>query len=173
MPCALPIRSEEHTSELQSPCNLVCRVLFRSDRKSTRLNSSHLVISYAVFCLKKETENSRWTCRVVQLGEIFVGCGEIPTQPGVERQICSYAIGVLEEQTLALFQFIEVVPSNLLHVIIGLRDERIPSPTSRYAAYPPHEDRIQLFGLSLLAGTCARKSTARANGESTLGRVSV
>src|SRR5205807_5474864 len=27
--------------------------LFVSDRKSTRLNSSHLVISYAVFCLKK------------------------------------------------------------------------------------------------------------------------
>src|SRR5688500_5578299 len=26
------------------------------DRKSTRLNSSHLVISYAVFCLKKNTE---------------------------------------------------------------------------------------------------------------------
>src|SRR5256885_11920352 len=28
---------------------------FRPDRKSTRLNSSHLVISYAVFCLKKKT----------------------------------------------------------------------------------------------------------------------
>src|SRR5256885_9085645 len=27
----------------------------RTDRKSTRLNSSHLVISYAVFCLKKKT----------------------------------------------------------------------------------------------------------------------
>src|SRR5256885_6243271 len=27
----------------------------RQDRKSTRLNSSHLVISYAVFCLKKKT----------------------------------------------------------------------------------------------------------------------
>src|SRR5688500_19756182 len=27
------------------------------DRKSTRLNSSHLVISYAVFCLKKKTEH--------------------------------------------------------------------------------------------------------------------
>src|SRR3989454_9374711 len=26
---------------------------WRADRKSTRLNSSHLVISYAVFCLKK------------------------------------------------------------------------------------------------------------------------
>src|SRR2546426_5972834 len=28
--------------------------VFFSDRKSTRLNSSHLVISYAVFCLKKK-----------------------------------------------------------------------------------------------------------------------
>src|SRR5256885_4510462 len=28
------------------------------DRKSTRLNSSHLVISYAVFCLKKKKSNS-------------------------------------------------------------------------------------------------------------------
>src|SRR2546421_5840253 len=28
--------------------------LFRSDRKSTRLNSSHDQISYAVFCLKKK-----------------------------------------------------------------------------------------------------------------------
>src|SRR5256885_9548002 len=27
------------------------------DRKSTRLNSSHLVISYAVFCLKKKKQN--------------------------------------------------------------------------------------------------------------------
>src|SRR5688500_20292462 len=28
----------------------------QQDRKSTRLNSSHLVISYAVFCLKKKTQ---------------------------------------------------------------------------------------------------------------------
>src|SRR2546426_9382941 len=28
-----------------------------TDRKSTRLNSSHLVISYAVFCLKKKKRN--------------------------------------------------------------------------------------------------------------------
>src|SRR5262245_64193171 len=30
----------------------------RVDRKSTRLNSSHLGISYAVFCLKKKKENN-------------------------------------------------------------------------------------------------------------------
>src|SRR5436305_10284760 len=29
---------------------------FRGDRKSTRLNSSHVRISYAVFCLKKKNE---------------------------------------------------------------------------------------------------------------------
>src|SRR5690625_2874992 len=29
------------------------------DRKSTRLNSSHVAISYAVFCLKKKTNNQR------------------------------------------------------------------------------------------------------------------
>src|SRR2546426_8741497 len=30
-------------------------ILIGKDRKSTRLNSSHLVITYAVFCLKKKT----------------------------------------------------------------------------------------------------------------------
>src|SRR2546426_4115569 len=33
--------------------------LLRRDRKSTRLNSSHLVISYAVFCLKKRKTQHR------------------------------------------------------------------------------------------------------------------
>src|SRR5438034_9120207 len=31
----------------------------RPDRKSTRLNSSHTVISYAVFCLKKKKKNNK------------------------------------------------------------------------------------------------------------------
>src|SRR5258708_10341493 len=31
------------------------------DRKSTRLNSSHQIISYAVFCLKKKTDSSTLT----------------------------------------------------------------------------------------------------------------
>src|SRR5256885_10573948 len=32
----------------------------KGDRKSTRLNSSHLVISYAVFCLKKKIKNPKY-----------------------------------------------------------------------------------------------------------------
>src|SRR5256885_9868459 len=35
------------------------------DRKSTRLNSSHLVISYAVFCLKKKYAESDYMWRSV------------------------------------------------------------------------------------------------------------
>src|SRR5262245_63725255 len=37
----------------QAPKRTVCVVVL-TDRKSTRLNSSHLGISYAVFCLKKK-----------------------------------------------------------------------------------------------------------------------
>src|SRR5437899_4675430 len=44
----------------ESPRSMCCSTastttMASSDRKSTRLNSSHLGISYAVFCLKKKT----------------------------------------------------------------------------------------------------------------------
>src|SRR5438132_10815707 len=43
----------------------VSRTLKR-DRKSTRLNSSHTVISYAVFCLKKKTRIAEFVhCRCI------------------------------------------------------------------------------------------------------------
>src|SRR5256885_11893717 len=35
-------RSEEHTSELQSPCNLVCRLLLEKKKKNKTTNSNHL-----------------------------------------------------------------------------------------------------------------------------------
>src|SRR5258708_30296544 len=34
--------------------------LSNADRKSTRLNSSHQIISYAVFCLKKKKNNNKY-----------------------------------------------------------------------------------------------------------------
>src|SRR5256885_3291111 len=34
-------RSEEHTSELQSPCNLVCRLLLEKKKKSTSITLRH------------------------------------------------------------------------------------------------------------------------------------
>src|ERR1039458_1647422 len=41
------------------------------DRKSTRLNSSHLGISYAVFCLKKKRQLSRQTFATHRAGIAF------------------------------------------------------------------------------------------------------
>src|SRR6266498_4454990 len=58
--CALPICSTaasskpEDATRVGSPCAPVCRSSPRVDRKSTRLNSRHVRISYAVFCLKKK-----------------------------------------------------------------------------------------------------------------------
>src|SRR5438034_5902750 len=43
---------EDHAHLGEEPAHLV-----DVDRKSTRLNSSHTVISYAVFCLKKKIKN--------------------------------------------------------------------------------------------------------------------
>src|SRR5690606_41296863 len=58
----------EKTSDLRKQCfnqdvklvvvknTLLRKALESSDRKSTRLNSSHVKISYAVFCLKKKNK---------------------------------------------------------------------------------------------------------------------
>src|SRR5437899_10117075 len=47
------------------------------DRKSTRLNSSHLGISYAVFCLKKKNKNIKEQQEDIRLtsGAYIVGLG--------------------------------------------------------------------------------------------------
>src|SRR5262245_62827590 len=53
----------------EAPADSLVRAAFvRQDRKSTRLNSSHLGISYAVFCLKKKkkTTTKVTTARIVQ-----------------------------------------------------------------------------------------------------------
>src|SRR2546426_9334112 len=46
--CSSPRSVTDHAGRATDPGGA------REDRKSTRLNSSHLVISYAVFCLKKK-----------------------------------------------------------------------------------------------------------------------
>src|SRR5437764_4820116 len=47
----------------------------QEDRKSTRLNSSHRCISYAVFCLKKKSTPGRGEAGGVALGLALVGVG--------------------------------------------------------------------------------------------------
>src|SRR5205807_6488646 len=59
----IPRLSHPAARELVSLDGQELRLLLAAllDRKSTRLNSSHLVISYAVFCLKKKKRSARGT----------------------------------------------------------------------------------------------------------------
>src|SRR2546422_5655490 len=61
-PPATPIsKSEARAAEQGLGTGHGRRVL---DRKSTRLNSSHGYISYAVFCLKKKKKEATYQCRL-------------------------------------------------------------------------------------------------------------
>src|SRR2546427_4152961 len=51
-----PARSEEHTSELQSQSNLVCRLLLEKKKKQ-HMKYTHHVILYAEFCLNLKQSN--------------------------------------------------------------------------------------------------------------------
>src|SRR2546426_9266056 len=54
-------RNRVHRIPITSPHQMPARNRATIDRKSTRLNSSHLVISYAVFCLKKKKKSQTLT----------------------------------------------------------------------------------------------------------------
>src|SRR5256884_2213830 len=53
-PRLLGRRYKGYKAPLSFPCKLLYILMSERDRKSTRLNSSHGYISYAVFCLKKK-----------------------------------------------------------------------------------------------------------------------
>src|SRR5438067_7319164 len=56
------------------------------DRKSTRLNSSHVSISYAVFCLKKKNHH------VGQFQQLLIA-KQAPSGSHGHKRICSYRCG--------------------------------------------------------------------------------
>src|SRR5258708_29546177 len=56
-----PFDAERHSQRAHVRLLLRASVL-EPDRKSTRLNSSHQIISYAVFCLKKKKKISEHKC---------------------------------------------------------------------------------------------------------------
>src|SRR2546422_7965798 len=47
-------KPQKHSGRISPPFHFSDQLLHKRDRKSTRLNSSHGYISYAVFCLKKK-----------------------------------------------------------------------------------------------------------------------
>src|SRR5256885_10320547 len=64
------------------PTETVVGCSIYQDRKSTRLNSSHLVISYAVFCLKKKKNNNIRTPRVPHQSTLYIYTAQTDRGPG-------------------------------------------------------------------------------------------
>src|SRR3989442_7058952 len=60
-----PLREDPEVAPELAHFHAARRAALRQDRKSTRLNSSHVRISYAVFCLKKKKIHSK--CHESQL----------------------------------------------------------------------------------------------------------
>src|SRR2546427_9097756 len=61
-PIAVNLVGTLFTPDLERPVREQDERRARADRKSTRLNSSHSQISYAVFCLKKKKKKTLGTC---------------------------------------------------------------------------------------------------------------
>src|SRR5256885_12478091 len=47
-------RSEEHTSELQSPCNLVCRLLLEKKKKTSKSDVLQLIVTKRSYVIARE-----------------------------------------------------------------------------------------------------------------------
>src|ERR1022692_279524 len=72
------MRSEEHTSELQSPCNLVCRLLLEKKKKKDTLSDNWLVRQ----------------CIVHPSGVMFIA-SHSPRSRHVVRPVCQTALASL------------------------------------------------------------------------------
>src|SRR5258708_28221135 len=77
---SLCLTSFAHFSKSSVPGNGVSRTKDVKDRKSTRLNSSHQIISYAVFCLKKKKKDH------------YTSEGRIPSSVVSRSQQYSYTV---------------------------------------------------------------------------------
>src|SRR5580698_3978363 len=123
---ALPI-STATCSPSRPTCSARGRSACARDRKSTRLNSSHMSISYAVFCLKKkkkpiETDDTViiivTDCRRLQVThgreEALSGCGEDrQAQRRVVSECCVFFLMIRRPPRSTLFPYTTLFRSSL------------------------------------------------------------
>src|SRR5438045_4690018 len=93
-PSSMPMAARSSSVRFAAVVDATC---VTRDRKSTRLNSSHLGISYAVFCLKKKKKHSIKKINAIhdvlsqaRLRRLFLVYGHARgrrAQPGVESQV--------------------------------------------------------------------------------------
>src|SRR5258708_9121655 len=72
---------DRKSTRLNSSHQIISYAVFCLDRKSTRLNSSHQIISYAVFCLKKKNTHLNSSHQIISYA---VFCFKKKTKPRKE-----------------------------------------------------------------------------------------
>src|SRR5256885_5025002 len=75
-----PKRSEEHTSELQSPCNLVCRLLLEK-KKKTRYRGWRWMpdrVKSTCGCNASGSGLTVWRLRCASVEPLYAGAPELP-----------------------------------------------------------------------------------------------
>src|SRR3954465_14674294 len=121
-------------------------MLFRSDRKSTRLNSSHTIISYAVFCLKKKknetvrdmpgarTQKSQThppvACVFTSFGSFVSHARTIPLNPSISYFFFFFFLRIRRPPRSPLFPYTTLFRSRGLDqpAAQGRADERAHQP---------------------------------------------
>src|SRR5258708_16285033 len=89
---------------LPTKANRMARHAIKPDRKSTRLNSSHQIISYAVFCLKKKNKRHNQSPHTilsddfsyhkvaVAIADLWGGCCSVLRYKWKQRQSRAHAL---------------------------------------------------------------------------------
>src|SRR5256884_4167608 len=93
--------------------SFIMGLLERVDRKSTRLNSSHGYISYAVFCLKK---NNIQPFKIVQIPDRIVP--KKPLQDPIVTPPAAVSRSPSESVNLRIFVFLNVYVATASSVIV-------------------------------------------------------
>src|SRR5256885_6961186 len=108
----------------------------RIDRKSTRLNSSHLVISYAVFCLKKKISPTNSTLFTLnEIASVICAAAYVvtPLDQIVANRICTqYDIAT----ELALKDAETFVDDLAAHGILLVSDQPVAGPANARGVTP-------------------------------------
>src|SRR2546429_1194353 len=77
-----------------------CMSRSKRDRKSTRLNSSHGYISYAVFCLKKKTEHQPqqgFDRHAIHTHRHRLTVDDVPQRPQLIQAVRDHALQLMEQ----------------------------------------------------------------------------
>src|SRR5258708_380765 len=132
-------------------------VLLAGDRKSTRLNSSHQIISYAVFCLKKKSKRLNSSHQIISYASLCLRnkrCSQIYEFPGRLRHLyrCNQTTGTHDGTSWRTMDLLISNASLTRHYIYCMLADppflphRVHTPHQHTISPPPSRFFFELYG---------------------------